>query len=284
MKKILLFIMTFILFINVKALEIDKMYIDSELDISGNLMVKEIIEIDNLDEDFNYKLYFKDMNLKLKGKNYYDGVNIKINKIGLLNEDYDLNKLNNEEFDSYVKESDNVTYNNNDNNVLINVKKSDSKLYLYIDYTVLSLSVLHNDVSEFYYKYLCNLEYDIKELKIIFKLPFSSDIFDVYAHSKMKANISKDDSNYLVIIQKKDYKKGNDLDLRVLYDSDLYAVIYNNDKKSNMDAYNIIKEIEDERLNNTKMGNIFLYVLIALMIILVVIILVFVIKYKRKRK
>ena len=84
MKKILLFIMTFILFINVKALEIDKMYIDSEIDISGNLMVKEIIEIDNLDEDFNYKLYFKDMNLKLKDKNYYDGVNIKINKIGLL--------------------------------------------------------------------------------------------------------------------------------------------------------------------------------------------------------
>ena len=122
MKKILLFIMTFILFINVKALEIDKMYIDSEIDISGNLMVKEIIEIDNLDEDFNYKLYFKDMNLKLKDKNYYDGVNIKINKIGLLNEDYDLNKLNNEEFDSYVKESNDVTYNNNDNNVLINVK------------------------------------------------------------------------------------------------------------------------------------------------------------------
>ena len=100
----------------------------------------------------------------------------------------------------------------------------------------------------------------------------------------MKANISKDDSNYLVIIQKKDYKKGNDLDLRVLYDSNLYAVIYNNDKKSNMDAYNVIKEIEDERLSNTKMGNVFLYVLITLVVILSVIILVFMIKYKKKRK
>ena len=80
MKKILLMIITFILFIRVDALNINKMYVDSEIDISGNLLVKEIIEIDNLDEDFDYKLYFKDMNLTLNDKNYYDGVNISIEK------------------------------------------------------------------------------------------------------------------------------------------------------------------------------------------------------------
>ncbi|UKI58425.1 MAG: hypothetical protein L6V81_03185 [Clostridium sp.] len=61
-------IITFILFIRVDALNINKMYVDSEIDISGNLLVKEIIEIDNLDEDFDYKLYFKDMNLTLNDK------------------------------------------------------------------------------------------------------------------------------------------------------------------------------------------------------------------------
>ena len=284
MKKILLILLVFISFIKVNALSIDKMYIDSEIDISGNLLVKEVIEINNLNEDFDYKLYFKDMNLTLNDKNYYDGINISIENIGLLNEDYDLNLLNKDDFKKYIKESNDIETIKNDNNYSVKIKKNNKKTYIYIDYMVLSLSVIHNDIAEFYYKYLNNLEYDIKELKIIFKLPYSSNTFDVYAHSNMKANITKDDNNYLVIIQKKDYKKGNDLDLRVLYDSDLYAVIYNNDKKSNMDAYNIIKEIEDERLNNTKMGNIFLYVLIALMIILVVIILVFVIKYKRKRK
>ena len=91
MKKILLILLVFISFIKVNALSIDKMYIDSEIDISGNLLVKEVIEINNLNEDFDYKLYFKDMNLTLNDKNYYDGINISIENIGLLNEDYDLN-------------------------------------------------------------------------------------------------------------------------------------------------------------------------------------------------
>ena len=58
MKKILLILLVFISFIKVNALSIDKMYIDSEIDISGNLLVKEVIEINNLNEDFDYKLYF----------------------------------------------------------------------------------------------------------------------------------------------------------------------------------------------------------------------------------
>ena len=48
MKKILLILLVFISFIKVNALSIDKMYIDSEIDISGNLLVKEVIEINNL--------------------------------------------------------------------------------------------------------------------------------------------------------------------------------------------------------------------------------------------
>ena len=81
MKKILLILLVFISFIKVNALSIDKMYIDSEIDISGNLLIKEVIEINNLNEDFDYKLYFKDMNLTLNDKNYYDGINISIENI-----------------------------------------------------------------------------------------------------------------------------------------------------------------------------------------------------------
>lgn len=284
MKKILLMIITFILFIRVDALNINKMYVDSEIDISGNLLVKEIIEIDNLDEDFDYKLYFKDMNLTLNDKNYYDGVNISIENIGLLSEDYDLNLINNDDFKKYIKESSDIETIRNDNNYSIKIKKNDKKTYIYIDYIVLSLSVIHNDVAEFYYKYLNNLEYDIDELKIIFKLPFSSSEFDVYAHSKMKANITMDNDNYLVIIQKKDYKKGNDLDLRVLYDKDLYQVVYNKNKKTDIDALEMIKNIENDRLNNTKVNNILPYVFIVVIVILIVVIVIFVIKFKKGKK
>ena len=284
MKKILLTIITFILFIRVDALNINKMYVDSEIDISGNLLVKEIIEIDNLDEDFDYKLYFKDMNLTLNDKNYYDGVNISIENIGLLNEDYDLNLINKDDFKKYIKESSDIETIRNDNNYSIKIKKNDKKTYIYIDYIVLSLSVIHNDVAEFYYKYLNNLEYDIDELKIIFKLPFSSSEFDVYAHSKMKANITMDNDNYLVIIQKEDYKKGNDLDLRVLYDKDLYQVVYNKNKKTDIDALDMIKNIENDRLNNTRVNNILPYVFIVVIVILIVVIVIFVIKFKKGKK
>lgn len=284
MKKILLMIITFILFIRVDALNINKMYVDSEIDISGNLLVKEIIEIDNLDENFDYKLYFKDMNLTLNDKNYYDGVNISIENIGLLSEDYDLNLINKDDFKKYIKESSDIETIRNDNNYSIKIKKNDKKTYIYIDYMVLSLSVIHNDVAEFYYKYLNNLEYDIDELKIIFKLPFSSSEFDVYAHSKMKANITMDNENYLVIIQKKDYKKGNDLDLRVLYDKDLYQVIYNKNKKTDIDALDMIKNIENDRLNNTRVNNILPYVFIAIIVILIVVIVIFAIKFRKYKK
>lgn len=284
MKKILLILLVFISFIKVNALSIDKMYIDSEIDISGNLLVKEVIEINNLNEDFDYKLYFKDMNLTLNDKNYYDGINISIENIGLLNEDYDLNLLNKDDFKKYIKESNDIETIKNDNNYSVKIKKNNKKTYIYIDYMILSLSVIHNDIAEFYYKYLNNLEYDIKELKIIFKLPYSSSTFDVYAHSNMKANITKDDKNYLVIIQKKDYKKDNDLDLRVLYDKDLYQVVYNKNKKSNIDALDMIKNIENDRISSTKRNNILPYVFTSIIVILIVFITIFIIKYKHIKK
>ena len=149
MKKILLILLVFISFIKVNALSIDKMYIDSEIDISGNLLIKEVIEINNLNEDFDYKLYFKDMNLTLNDKNYYDGINISIENIGLLNEDYDLNLLNKDDFKKYIKESNDIETIKNDNNYSVKIKKNNKKTYIYIDYMVLSLSVIHNDIAEF---------------------------------------------------------------------------------------------------------------------------------------
>ena len=109
MKKILFIILLFTSFIKIDALDINKMYIDSEIDISGNLLVKEIIEINNLDEDFNYKMYFKDMNLTLNDKNYYDGFNISIEKIGYLDEKYDFEKISTSDFAKYIIETnDNI--------------------------------------------------------------------------------------------------------------------------------------------------------------------------------
>lgn len=284
MKKILFIILLFISFIKIDALDINKMYIDSEIDISGNLLVKEIIEINNLDEDFNYKMYFKDMNLTLNDKNYYDGFNISIEKIGYLDEKYDFEKISTSDFAKYIIETNDINVIKNDNNYCINIKKNNKKTYIYIDYIVLSLSVFHNDSAEFYYKYLNNLEYDIKYLDIIFKLPFKSNLFNVYAHSFMKTNIKKDVDKSIVYIGKTNYKKGNDLDLRVVYDKDLYQIVYNKDKKTNIDAIDIIKNIENYRLTNTKTNNVIIYIVFVIIVILVVILTILIIKYKKMLK
>ncbi len=284
MKKILFIILLFTSFIKIDALDINKMYIDSEIDISGNLLVKEIIEINNLDEDFNYKMYFKDMNLTLNDKNYYDGFNISIEKIGYLDEKYDFEKISTSDFAKYIIETNDINVIKNDNNYCINIKKNNKKTYIYIDYIVLSLSVFHNDSAEFYYKYLNNLEYDIKYLDIIFKLPFKSNLFNVYAHSFMKTNIKKDVDKSIVYIGKTNYKKGNDLDLRVVYDKDLYQIVYNKDKKTNIDAIDIIKNIENDRLTNTKTNNVIIYIVFVIIVILVVILTILIIKYKKMLK
>lgn len=281
MKKILLIVLLFISFINVDALNINRMYIDSEVDISGNLLVKEIIEIDNLNEDFNYNIYFKDMNLTLNDKNYYDGFDISVENIGFLDDKYNFSEINSEKFNDYIIETNDINVIKNDNNICINVKSNNKKTIIYIDYIVLSLSVFHNDSAEIYYKYLNNLKYDIKYLDIIFRLPFKSDLFDVYAHSNMKANIKKDIDKSVVYIGKTNYKKDNDLDLRVIYDKDLYQIVYNKDKKTNIDVVNIINKIEKDKINNTKFIDVISYLIPVLIFILVVVLVVVIRKYKK---
>lgn len=257
------------------------MYIDSEVDISGNLLVKEIIEIDNLNEDFNYNIYFKDMNLTLNDKNYYDGFDISVENIGFLDDKYNFSEINSEKFNDYIIETNDINVIKNDNNICINVKSNNKKTIIYIDYIVLSLSVFHNDSAEIYYKYLNNLKYDIKYLDIIFRLPFKSDLFDVYAHSNMKANIKKDIDKSVVYIGKTNYKKDNDLDLRVIYDKDLYQIVYNKDKKTNIDVVNIINKIEKDKINNTKFIDVISYLIPVLIFILVVVLVVVIRKYKK---
>ena len=125
---------------------------------------------------------------------------------------------------------------------------------------------------------------DIKYLDIIFKLPFKSDLFNVYAHSFMKTNIKKDVDKSIVYIGKSNYKKGNDLDLRVIYDKDLYQIVYNKDKKTNIDAIDIITNIENDRLTSTKTNNIIIYIVPAIVVILVVVLTILIIKYKKMLK
>ena len=109
MKKIIISLLLLIP-IMVKA-DIDKIYIDSEVDIAGNLIIKEIIEVDSTNE-FTLSLPYKSKNSKEYIENeiikdnsiIYDAENIQINKIGILEKEYDINDLYKEDFNKNITE------------------------------------------------------------------------------------------------------------------------------------------------------------------------------------
>ena len=102
-------------------------------------------------------------------------------------------------------------------------------------------------------------------------------------NNQMKKSI-KMNKKSIVYIGKTNYKKGNDSDLRVVYDKDLYQIVYNKDKKTNIDAIDIIKNIENDRLTNTKTNNVIIYIVFVIIVILVVILTILIIKYKKMLK
>ena len=97
MKKILLIFFIFIPVI-IKASVISGAFINSKIDISGNLIVEEIIELDEYDKPVN--IYYRN---ELKDK-IYESSGIKLNKIGILEKE-NISKFYDENFESdYIKE------------------------------------------------------------------------------------------------------------------------------------------------------------------------------------
>lgn len=275
MKKIIISLILLIPFI-IKA-DIDKIYIDSEVDISGNLIVKEIIEMDNSDS-FTLEIPYKNNNSKeYKEKDIikddsiiYDAEGIQINKIGTLDKEYDINDLYKSDFNNLVKEYKNYKTSDTKKSMKIIFESTKEKKIYYLEYLVLAISVKHNDAAELYYSYISNSNYNIKEAAIITRLPENSDLFEVYAHGNNKINVSKDNKDSIVLTKINNLKKGSNYNIRILYDKDIFAVAINDSKKSNINAVDLIKNIENSKINKSNFINIYKYVSIPLIIVLVI--------------
>ena len=247
MKKIIISLLLLIPFM-VKA-DINKMYIDSEIDIAGNLIVKEIIEVDSTDE-FILSIPYKSENSKVYKENdivkddsiIYDAENIQINKIGTIDTEYDINDLYKDDFSKNVTEYKDYKTNDTKTNIEITFKETKKNKIYYLEYLVLCTSVKHNDSAELYYSYIRNSNQNIKEAVIITRLPENSKLFEVYAH-------------------------GN---IRILYDKDIFKIAINDSKKSNINAVTLIKDIENSKLNKSNFLNVYKYISIPLIIVLII--------------
>lgn len=275
MKKIIISLLLLIPFM-VKA-DINKMYIDSEVDIAGNLIVKEIIEVDSTDE-FILSIPYKSQNSKVYKENdivkddsiIYDAENIQINKIGTIDTEYDINDLYKDDFSKNVTEYKDYKTNNTKTNIEITFEETKKNKIYYLEYLVLCTSVKHNDSAELYYSYIRNSNQNIKEAVIITRLPENSSLFEVYAHGNNKINVSKDDKDSIVLTKINNLKRGSSYNIRILYDKDIFKIAINDSKKSNINAINLIKDIENSKLNKSNFLNVYKYISIPLIIVLIV--------------
>lgn len=275
MKKIIISLLLLIPFM-VKA-DINKMYIDSEVDIAGNLIVKEIIEVDSINE-FTLSIPYKsEGSTEYKGNDIikddsiiYDAENIQINKIGTIDTEYDINDLYKDDFSKNVTEYKDYKTNDTKTNIEITFEETKKNKIYYLEYLVLCTSVKHNDSAELYYSYIRNSNQNIKEAVIITRLPENSKLFEVYAHGNNKINVSKDDKDSIVLTKINNLKRGSSYNIRILYDKDIFKIAINDSKKSNINAVNLIKDIENSKLNKSNFLNVYKYISIPLIIVLII--------------
>ncbi len=250
MKKIIVFTILLFPFI-LKASTINKMYIDSEIDISGNLIVKEIIDTDGGEEPIN--IYYKN-----EIDDIYKGTTVLLRNVGVLDSIDSLNEFYYRDFFSkHVKTIND--YEEKDDGKYLYLYFKEKNVY-YVEYIILNLCVKHNDASELYYRYLYNFNHDIDECSITLRLPQKSELFDVYVHSDSRVKVTKDLEKSAINLNIKKYKKDSYLDVRLLFDRDIFSININSNKEIDDNILDIIKK---EEFNSKYI----LYILIVLFIL-----------------
>ena len=286
MKKLILIIFLFILSINnINALEIERINIYAESEIAGGLRIRELIVVNNQDEDINLNIYLKNKDVKefdgtlegLENSDIYNATslaNIKVKKAN----NYDETKFG---LDSFVTDDfEDIEYKSQDNkyeyNIIIPNNNIKDKQIYYLDYVVTNVLVEHNDCSELNYKFLYNFNYDVKSINILFAPPYKSDLFKVWAHGTKNIKVIVDKKKSLVQNKIENYRKEDYLDNRILFDKELFTININKDKKSNLDVIDKITEIENKKQTNTKITNNLMICFGISMILLVLILIVYV--------
>ncbi len=292
MKKILFTLLLIVSFtINVKATTIDKIYIDAETEIAGGLRVNEIIKVSDQDGPVKIKIYYKDKSLKefkgdtesFKSSSIYDGEGVQLFNIGKVKDGVDIEKYTEDNFYSDNVEDVEFDYKDDGEYYIITLPENKGDYVYYLCYTVLNVLVENKDSAELYFRFLDDFDYDVKSITIMTKLPYHSNLFKVWAHGTKNTKVSIDGESSIVHNEITNYKKGEYLDNRILFDLDLFMLNINEGKKTNMDAINIVEKIENERLNNVNKTNILGIVFAGSLLLLIILIIVYIIYSKRKK-
>lgn len=291
MKKIILFLIVLMvpLMVNAKSdYEVLSHYIDSEIEISGNLRVKELIvvkgNIDYLIRTLNYQSFgskWDGKTVDLDNGSIYNGseiINFKASAYELNSTTIDFNGMGSNIKDYFEvldpKKPSDKTYSEIDNKDGSNTYRiyytaKNKTIAFYLEYLIANVVVAHNDVQELNYTFK-NLTYnaDSTLIRVIIPYPTTSNLYHFWVHGNQSGSVKDLESNkekvgiFCSFPQIKE-----EVNIRMTLPLDQIGIdLYNNHSK--IDALDKIIAIEKTKANKTDKDNKIIksakYVLIGL--------------------
>lgn len=321
MKKILVLIISLFSFISVNYAvsnvnyKIDDYIVDARIDISGNMVVREVIKVKGSFNGYIRDLKYKNSNNKVfdksidsfYGSSIYDASNIEVKKVGTINYDKELDF---NVFDQSINEftmNDSCTvnkgcYEKSDITDGVSLKMynetNNSSTYFYIEYLLGNIVVMHEDIAEVYFNFVGDMfDDDINKYKLRVVLPDKTkELVRVWAHGPLNGNVSpiKDENGYYYggYLEINDLYSNTPVDMRLTFDKNLILVDHPYLKKSEVLALDKILEVENLRADKAnkerEKAKFFMYGSYALgSVYLVLLVLLFVyiyIKYDKELK
>lgn len=321
MKKVICFIISLFIFsINLYAVsnvnyKIDDYIVDSRIDISGNMVVREVIKVKGSFNGYIRDLKYKNSNNKVfdksidsfYGSSIYDASNIEVRKVGTINYDKELDF---NVFDQSVNEftmNDSCTvnkgcYEKSDITDGVSLKMynetNNSSTYFYIEYLLGNVVVMHEDIAEVYFNFVGDMfDDDINKYKLRMVLPDKTkELVRVWAHGPLNGNVSpiKDENGYYYggYLEINDLYSNTPVDMRLTFDKNLILVDHPYLKKSEVLALDKILEVENLRADKankereeTKFFMYGSYALGSVYLVLLVLLFVYIyIKYDKELK
>lgn len=321
MKKILVLIISLFSFISVNYAvsnvnyKIDDYIVDARIDISGNMVVREVIKVKGSFNGYIRDLKYKNSNNKVfdksidsfYGSSIYDASNIEVKKVGTVNYDKELDF---NVFDQSINEftmNDSCTvnkgcYEKSDITDGVSLKMynetNNSSTYFYIEYLLGNVVVMHEDIAEVYFNFVGDMfDDDINKYKLRVVLPDKTkELVRVWAHGPLNGNVSpiKDENGYYYggYLEINDLYSNTPVDMRLTFDKNLILVDHPYLKKSEVLALDKILEVENLRADKAnkerEKAKFFMYGSYALgSVYLVLLVLLFVyiyIKYDKELK
>lgn len=321
MKKILVLIISLFSFISVNYAvsnvnyKIDDYIVDSRIDISGNMVVREVIKVKGSFNGYIRDLKYKNSNNKVfdksidsfYGSSIYDASNIEVRKVGTINYDKELDF---NVFDQSINEftmNDSCTvnkgcYEKSDITDGVSLKMynetNNSSTYFYIEYLLGNVVVMHEDIAEVYFNFVGDMfDDDINKYKLRVVLPDKTkELVRVWAHGPLNGNVRpiKDENGYYYggYLEINDLYSNTPVDMRLTFDKNLILVDHPYLKKSEVLALDKILEVENLRADNAnkerQKAKFFMYGSYALgSVYLILLVLLFVyiyIKYDKELK